>query len=41
IVGNKVVSSERRSFRFDWQYSGLSLKLVGFGMVTTGKEKDQ
>jgi len=40
IVGNKVVSNERRSFRFDWQYSGLSLKLVGFGMVTTGKEKD-
>jgi len=41
IVGNKVVSNERRTFRFDWQYSGLSLKLVGFGMVTTGKEKDQ
>lgn len=41
IVGNKIVSSERRTFRFDWQYSGLSLKLVGFGMVTTGKEKDQ
>jgi conjugal transfer pilus assembly protein TraE len=38
IVGNKVVSSERRSFRFDWQYSGLSLKLVGFGMVTTGRK---
>lgn len=41
IVGNKVVSSERRTFRFDWQYSGLSLKLAGFGMVTTAKEKDQ
>ncbi|MCW2351791.1 type IV conjugative transfer system protein TraE [Sphingobium sp. B12D2B] len=41
IVGNKVVSNERRTFRFDWQYSGLSLKLVGFGMVTSGKEKDQ
>jgi conjugal transfer pilus assembly protein TraE len=41
IVGNKVVSSERRTFRFDWQYSGLSLKLVGFGMVVTGKERDQ
>lgn len=34
IVGNKVVSSERRTFRYDWEYSGLSLKLVGFGMVT-------
>lgn len=41
IVGNKVVSNERRTFRFDWQYSGLSLRLSGFGMVTTGKEKDQ
>lgn len=40
IVGNKVVSNERRTFRFDWQYSGLSLKLAGFGMVTDGKEKD-
>ena len=35
------MSKERRTFRFDWQYSGLSLKLAGFGMVTTGKEKDQ
>lgn len=41
IVGNKVVSKERRTFRFDWQYSGLSLKLLGFGMVTSAKEKDQ
>lgn len=41
IVGNKVVSKERLTFRFDWQYSGLSLKLVGFGMVTMAKEKDQ
>lgn len=40
IVGNKIVSKERRTFRFDWQYSGLSLKLVGFGMVTSAMEKD-
>lgn len=45
IVGNKVISSERRTFRYDWEYSGLSLKLIGFGMVTapsgeqTGKDK--
>ena len=46
IVGNKVISNERRTFRYDWEYSGLSLKLIGFGMVTaapsgeqTGKEK--
>lgn len=45
IVGNKVTSNERRTFRYDWEYSGLSLKLIGFGMVTapsseqTGKDK--
>lgn len=44
IVGNKVISNERRTFRYDWEYSGLSLKLIGFGMVTapdsdqTGKD---
>jgi len=41
IVGNKVISSENRTFRYDWEYSGLSLKLVGFGMVKTGTAKDQ
>ena len=41
IVGNKVISNENRTFRYDWEYSGLSLKLVGFGMVTTGPAKDQ
>jgi conjugal transfer pilus assembly protein TraE len=41
IVGNKVISSEKRTFRYDWEYSGLSLKLIGFGMVTTGPAKDQ
>ena len=41
IVGNKVISSENRTFRYDWEYSGLSLKLVGFGMVTAGPAKDQ
>ena len=41
IVGNKVISSENRTFRYDWEYSGLSLKLVGFGMEKTGSVKDQ
>lgn len=41
IVGNKVISSENRTFRYDWEYSGLSLKLVGFGMVMAGPAKDQ
>ena len=40
IVGNKVISSENRTFRYDWEYSGLSLKLIGFGMVTPDKGKD-
>lgn len=41
IVGDKVVSNERRTFRYDWEYSGLSLKLVGFGMVTPVSGKDE
>lgn len=41
IVGAKVISSERRTFRYDWEYTGLSLRLLGFGMVTADKEKDQ
>lgn len=39
IVGSRQVASEARTFRYDWEYSGLSLKLIGFGMVTTGKDK--
>ena len=34
IVGNRVISVENRRFRYTWDYTGLSLKLVGFGMVT-------
>lgn len=41
IVGNKVISNERRTFRYDWEYEGLSLRLVGFGMVRSGKEEDR
>jgi len=41
IVGNKVISRERRTFRYDWEYSGLSLKLLGFGMVTAEPAKDK
>jgi conjugal transfer pilus assembly protein TraE len=37
IVGNKVVSNERRTFQYDWEYSGVSLRLAGFGMVTPVK----
>ena len=41
IVGNKVISNERRTFRYDWEYQGLSLHLIGFGMVRTGKEQEK
>jgi conjugal transfer pilus assembly protein TraE len=41
IVGNKVVSNETRTFRYDWEYSGLSLKLIGFAMVSPDKDKDE
>ena len=41
IVGSKVISSERRTFRYDWEYSGLTLKLIGFGMVTPEKGDEQ
>ena len=42
IVGEKVISNEVRTFRYTWEYSGLSLKLVGFGMVKAAHpERDQ
>lgn len=37
VVGSKEVTSEARTFRFVWTYTGVSLKLAGFGQVT----KDQ
>ncbi len=33
IAGSKEVSQQRRRFRFNWQYVGLSLQLAGFGMI--------
>ena len=41
IVGSKVVSKQPRTFRYDWEYSGLSLKLVGFGAVEKTKGTDE
>ncbi|WP_323810822.1 type IV conjugative transfer system protein TraE [Sphingobium baderi] len=40
IVGSKVASRQRRTFRYDWEYSGLSLKLVGFGIVEKSEGKE-
>jgi len=34
VVGSKEVTAEARTFRFVWSYSGVSLKLAGFGQVT-------
>ena len=39
VVGQKVISSDIRTFQFSWEYSGLSLKLIGFGMVQPEKKK--
>ena len=39
------VTAEARTFRFVWSYSGVSLKLAGFGQVTgkgaNGKDADR
>lgn len=37
VVASRDVRRERRTFRFKWKYEGLSLKLLGFGVVL---EKD-
>lgn len=33
VAGSKEVTSEHKLFRFTWSYTGLSLKLLGFGAV--------
>lgn len=33
LVGRQEVSAIKRTFRFDWTYSGVELRLVGFGAV--------
>lgn len=33
VAGSKDVASDHRVFRFTWRYNGVSLRLVGFGMV--------
>lgn len=35
VVASKEVTSVHRTFRFSWAYNGVSLKLIGFGMVQT------
>ncbi len=40
VVGSKEVTAEARTFRFVWSYSGVSLKLAGFGQVTDKAMKE-
>lgn len=40
VVGSKEVTAEARTFRFVWSYSGVSLKLAGFGQVTDKDKKE-
>ena len=39
VVGSKEVTAEARTFRFVWSYSGVSLKLAGFGRITENEKK--
>lgn len=32
-VGSKIIASDKRTFRFRWAYTGLSLSLIEFGEV--------
>jgi conjugal transfer pilus assembly protein TraE len=41
VVGSKEVTAEARTFRFVWSYSGVSLKLAGFGRVTENDKKGE
>ncbi|MDO6414417.1 type IV conjugative transfer system protein TraE [Sphingomonas sp. BIUV-7] len=33
FVGDKLISTEKKTFQFSWKYSGVSLSLTGFGAV--------
>lgn len=35
FVGGQVIASEKKSFRFSWDYTGLRLSLTGFALVTS------
>ncbi len=40
VIGSKEVTAEARTFRFVWSYSGVSLKLAGFGQITDKDKKE-
>ena len=37
VVGRQVVGSVKRTFRFEWTYTGVELRLIGFGAVVPNK----
>ncbi len=39
-VGRQVISSDKKTFRFRWTYSGLSLSLIEFGQLVAVKPGD-
>lgn len=39
VVASRAVSKEHKTFRFTWKYEGLSLKLLGFGVVVKKDDK--
>ena len=39
IVGSRDVRREHKIFQFNWKYTGVSLRLKGFGVVVK-KEED-
>jgi conjugal transfer pilus assembly protein TraE len=41
FVGGQVIASEKKRFRFGWDYTGLRLSLTGFALVSAPKEAFQ
>lgn len=37
MVGRQEVGAVKRTFRFDWNYTGVELRLIGFGIVVPSK----
>lgn len=40
VVGSKEVTTEARTFRFVWTYTGVSLKLAAFGAIKKNDDKE-
>jgi len=40
VVGTTVTSTEFKRFQFTWTYSGLSLRLSGFGQIVRSEDGD-